>query len=517
MAITDVAAFVHLTGAEIESLAVELDAVRRDFEDKRGESDACYIRRAIAAQRALEVAGRLMLAASSRRSAWWAGTATLAVAKIVENMEIGHNVMHGQWDWMNDPEIHSATWEWDMTSASKHWRYTHNVRHHKYTNILGVDTDVGYSILRVTRDQPWKPYNLGNLLFNTVLAVGFEWGIGLQPLEFDTILRGREARAVTLAQIREFGIKTGRQVVKDYLAFPALTSLSPAATYSSTLTANILANVLRNVWANAVIFCGHFPDGAEKFTETDMVGETPGHWYLRQLLGCANFDAGPALRFMSGNLCFQIEHHLYPDLPSNRLREIAVGVRAVCDKYDLPYTTAPFLLQYGKAWRTIAKLSLPNMYLRDTADDAPETRSELMFTDLENGFFPTDPATGHRRGLKTAIATVRLHTGTSRDTTRRSGRRRVSIRRGDTRGLARAISTISRYGATDIHARSGPHPTRREICPGRTHLPADQPLAQDISPLTGATSALGSTLWRLQRAVFIASPRRGHVARVAYG
>src|SRR5437764_1271008 len=123
MAITDVDVFAHLTDADIESLGVELDAIRQDIEDSRGARDARYIHRTIAAQRTLEVAGRLLLAASSRRSAWWAGTVTLGVAKIVENMEIGHNVMHGQWDWMNDPEIHSSTWEWDMRGSSKHWRY----------------------------------------------------------------------------------------------------------------------------------------------------------------------------------------------------------------------------------------------------------------------------------------------------------------------------------------------------------------------------------------------------------
>ena len=110
---------------------------------------------------------------------------------------------------------------------------------------------------------------------------------------------------------------------------------------------------------------------------------------------------------MSGNLCHQIEHHLYPDLPSNRLYEISFRVKELCDKYDLPYTTGSFLMQYGKTWRTIAKLSLPNKYLRDTVDDAPETRSERMFTELDAGFVATDPATGRRRGLKTAIATVR--------------------------------------------------------------------------------------------------------------
>jgi NADPH-dependent stearoyl-CoA 9-desaturase len=155
MAITDVDVFAHLTDADIENLAVELDAIRQDVEDSRGARDSRYIRRTIAGQRALEVIGRLLLAASSRRSAWWAGTVTLGVAKIVENMEIGHNVMHGQWDWMNDPEIHSSTWEWDMSGSSKHWRYSHNFVHHKYTNILGMDDDVGYGLLRVTRDQRW--------------------------------------------------------------------------------------------------------------------------------------------------------------------------------------------------------------------------------------------------------------------------------------------------------------------------------------------------------------------------
>ncbi|CAN5495342.1 fatty acid desaturase [soil metagenome] len=407
MAITDVPEFTHLTDADIESLGVELDAIRQEIEDSRGQRDARYIRRTIKTQRALEIAGRLMLTASSKRSAWWAGTATLGVAKIIENMEIGHNVMHGQWDWMNDPEVHSSGWEWDMGGASKHWRFTHNFMHHKYTNILGMDDDVGYGLIRVTRDQKWSPFNLGNLLYNTVLAIGFEWGVGLQHLELGKIAKGRDDRAGTMLRMREFGVKAGQQLVKDYVAYPALTSLSPGATFTSTMKANAVANVIRNVWANAVIFCGHFPDGAEKFTKTDMVGESKGQWYLRQMLGSANFDNGPLLRFMSGNLCYQIEHHLFPDLPSNRYHEISLRVRDLCDKYDLPYTTGSFLLQYGKSWRTIAKLSLPNKYLRDSADDAPETRSERMFAPLGPDFAGVDATSGRRRGLKSAIATVR--------------------------------------------------------------------------------------------------------------
>src|SRR5271155_3630377 len=173
MAITDIKQYAHLTESDVEELARELDAIRTDIEESRGERDARYVRRAIQLQRALAAGGRIALMASRNRVAWVAGTAMLAAAKIFENMELGHNITHGQWDWMNDPEIHSTEWEWDTTAPSVQWKKSHNFVHHKYTNIVGMDDDVGYGLLRVTRDQPWKRFNLLNLVFNTLLAVGF--------------------------------------------------------------------------------------------------------------------------------------------------------------------------------------------------------------------------------------------------------------------------------------------------------------------------------------------------------
>ena len=159
-----------------------------------------------------------------------------------------------------------------------------------------------------------------------------------------------------------------RQAGKDYVLFPALS----LRRWRRTLTANVAANLLRNVWAYVVICCGHFADGAEKFTPAALEGETKPEWYLRQMLGTANFDAGPMLAFLSGNLCYQIEHHLFPDLPSNRYAEIAQRVRAVCATYDLPYTTGPLVRQYLLTLRTISKLALPDRFLTATSDDAPE-------------------------------------------------------------------------------------------------------------------------------------------------
>ncbi|MGX7731954.1 fatty acid desaturase family protein [Rhodococcus sp. 2H158] len=406
MAISDIKEYAHLTEADVEALGRELDAIRRDIEDSRGERDARYIRNTIRLQRGLELGGRAVLLGSRRRPLWLLGAGLLGVSKIIENMELGHNVMHGQWDWMNDPEVHSASWEWDNADPSAHWKQTHNYLHHKYTNILGMDDDVGYGLLRVTRDQRWQPFNYGNIVYNALLALLFQYGVAVQHLELGKVAKGRDDRAETKRKLREVGDKIGRQIVKDYVVYPALTGKA----WKSTLTANMTANVIRNLWTNAVIFCGHFPDGAEKFTKADVDNESQAQWYLRQMLGSANISGGPVMDFMTGNLSYQIEHHLFPDLPSNRYAEIAVKVRQLCDKYDLPYTTGPLAVQYFKSWRTIAKLSLPNKYLADTPDAAPETASERGF----GGTAVVDPATGRRRGLATAIRENRRVRGVRR-------------------------------------------------------------------------------------------------------
>ncbi|MDH6281953.1 fatty acid desaturase family protein [Prescottella agglutinans] len=405
MAITDIKEYAHLTDADVEALGRELDAIRRDVEESRGERDARYIRNTIRLQRGLEIGGRAVLFGSRKRPLWWLGTGMLGVAKIIENMELGHNVMHGQWDWMNDPEVHSANWEWDNVDPSAHWKQTHNYLHHKYTNILGMDDDVGYGLLRVTRDQKWRPFNYGNLAYNAILALLFEYGIAIQLLELGRVAAGRDDREYTKRNAKEVGRKIAKQTLKDYVVYPALTGKA----WKTTLTANLTAGVIRNLWTNAVIFCGHFPDGAEKFTKADVDNETHAEWYLRQMLGSANISGGPVMDFMTGNLSYQIEHHIYPDLPSNRYAEIAVKVQGLCEKYDLPYTTGPLPVQYAKAWRTIAKLSLPNKYLKDTSDDAPETASERKFGG--NTTATIDPSTGRRSGLLSAIKATKKRRG----------------------------------------------------------------------------------------------------------
>ena len=402
MAITDIAAYSHLSDADLEALGAELEAIRRQIEASRGESDRAYIRRVIAFQRFLDLAARLLIASSRGKIGWALGTGALAAAKSIENMELGHNIGHGQWDWMNDPEIHSSTWEWDMAGVSSQWRYSHNYRHHMFANVIGVDDDLGFGVLRVTRDQEWRWSHLIQPVRNMLLASLFEWGIAAHGLHSDheRAATSTEKTAMTRALIR----KVARQAGKDYVFFPALS----LRRWRRTLTANIAANLLRNLWAYAVIVCGHFPDGAEKFTRTALEDETKPEWYLRQMLGAANFDAGRVLALLSGNLCYQIEHHLFPDLPSNRYAAVAQRVRQVCASYDLPYTTGPLVRQFLLTFRTISKLTLPDRMLTATSDDAPETASERKFSNVDVRRAPTDGIGERRRGLVTAIQDVRI-------------------------------------------------------------------------------------------------------------
>jgi NADPH-dependent stearoyl-CoA 9-desaturase len=349
----------HLSTDDIEELGRELDAIRTRVMDSRGADDAAYIRKVIEVQRTIELTSRVVLLASLFPPAWLAGTLGLSIAKILENMEIGHNVMHGQWDWMRDPKIHSTEWEWDHASPAELWKHSHNELHHTFTNVLGRDNDLGYGIMRVDEDQRWHPIFLAQPLFNLVNAFIFEYGIAAYDLELGKVVKGRKDRGEFRRQGRKVLAKIRRQATRDYVVHPLLSG--PAVL--TTLAANVTANVVRNVWTHSVIMCGHFPEGVETFEKTSIEGETRGEWYLRQMLGAANIEGGPLLHIMTGNLSFQVEHHLFPDMPSNRYQQIAPEIQDLFERYGLHYVSGSLPNQVASAWTKVIRLSLPNAVL----------------------------------------------------------------------------------------------------------------------------------------------------------
>jgi len=327
--------------------------------DDRGARDAAYIRRVIAVQRSLEVGGRVLLLGSRRRPLWLLGTSALALAKILDNMEIGHNVLHGQWDWMRDPKIHSSTWEWDHASPPEQWQRAHNDRHHVNTNVVGKDNDLGYGIMRVDEAQEWQPRHLVQPFWNFVNACIFEYGIAMYDLDFGAQLReGNGFSPRMKKELRTTLRRAGRNAGRDYVLHPLASA--PTGSARSTLVANVVANLVRNVWSHSVIMCGHFPEGVSTF-EVDQLDETEtrGQWYLRQMLGSANISGAAVSLEINGNLSHQIEHHIFPDLPSNRYGEIAGPVRDLFESYGLRYHTAPLPRQVASAWHKVFRLSAP--------------------------------------------------------------------------------------------------------------------------------------------------------------
>lgn len=351
----------HLSTEQVAEFGQQVERIRREIMDSIGEQDAQYIYKIRNFVRYSEIASRgLLMFGGWMPPVWLLGTGLLGLSKIVENMELGHNVMHGQFDWLNDPSLNGAAYDWDTMSTGDDWKYTHNYIHHTYTNIVGKDHDVGYGLLRISDLQKWEPRFLLNLPLTLQLMLFFEWYVGLQNLHLeDAIIYKSKTWAQVWQDSAKFRQKASRQIAKDYLFFPLIAGPNAVA----VLSGNVVANLLRNVWASAVIFNGHFTEDTETFEQDNTEHETRAEWYLRQIRGSSNFTGTSALHILSGNLSHQIEHHLFPDMPANRYAEAAVQIRALCGEYGIHYNEASFFKQSLSVWLRVAQYSLPDDYV----------------------------------------------------------------------------------------------------------------------------------------------------------
>ncbi len=351
----------HLSAEQVAEFGQQVERIRGEIMDSIGEQDAQYIYKIRNFVRYSEIASRgLLMFGGWMPPVWLLGAGLLGLSKIVENMELGHNVMHGQFDWLNDPSLNGAAYDWDTMSTGDDWKYTHNYIHHTYTNIVGKDHDVGYGLLRISDLQKWEPRFLLNLPLTLQLMLFFEWYVGLQNLHLeDAIIYKSKTWAQVWQDSAKFRQKASRQIAKDYLFFPLIAGPNAVA----VLSGNVVANLLRNVWASAVIFNGHFTEDTETFEQDNTEHETRAEWYLRQIRGSSNFTGTSALHILSGNLSHQIEHHLFPDMPANRYAEAAVQIRALCGEYGIHYNEASFFKQSLSVWLRVAQYSLPDDYV----------------------------------------------------------------------------------------------------------------------------------------------------------
>jgi len=359
-AMPTVPAAAHLSEERLQEFGARISEIGQRVKDSRGPADEAYLRRTVAAQKALAISGRIVIFLGIL---YWplflVGSLILGISKIIENMEIGHNVLHGQWDWLKDPKLHSSRYEWDGACPAKQWQRSHNYIHHKWTNVVGMDRDFGYHVLRVSDKQEWKPTYLFQPISNLLMALLFEYGVAVHDDEMGGLRTGEKTFPEVKHKFKALGRKVFQVVMKDYVIFPGLTLVLGTAYFVPVLLANLGANLIRNIWAYAVIFCGHFPDGVEEFTPEDIENEDKARWYVRQILGSANINGGKWMHFMSGNLSLQIEHHLFPGIPSNRYAEVAKEVRPLCEEYGIRYNSNNLVWQLFTVWRKVFKYALP--------------------------------------------------------------------------------------------------------------------------------------------------------------
>jgi linoleoyl-CoA desaturase len=342
----------------------ELDAVKRGVTAAIGPLDVAYVRRVHRFSRAMEVAGRALIHFSFEPVGFMAGVVALFLHKQLQAAEIGHTVLHGAYDGLPGAEAFSSeTFRWDIPIDEESWKKGHNLKHHGNTNVAGKDPDIHFGHIHLTDKTEAKPRASWTLPINVALVFanfGFVMNghfTGLNDVLMDNglptqldVLPDRSKESVRLAWRRSLR-KYVPYYLYNYVLFPALAG----PFFWKVLLGNWLAETARDVYSAATIWCGHVGEDVESWP----VGTKPsgrGEWYAMQVRAANNFEVPLPVSILCGGLDLQIEHHLFPTLPPHRLRAIAPEVRAICDKYGVPYKTGPWGRTLEKAYRHIARL-----------------------------------------------------------------------------------------------------------------------------------------------------------------
>ncbi|HEY6877389.1 MAG TPA: acyl-CoA desaturase [Polyangiales bacterium] len=331
-----------LVEPNIRAFANALDALKREVEADLGDPDRRHIQRIRKLSRALEFSGRGLLHISIEPLTFAAGVFALSLHKCLELMEIGHMALHGAYEGLcpEDPML-AEQFVWKAPIDEACWRREHNVRHHQYTNIAGRDPDVDFGQMRLVPSIAFKPAHRFQPITNLLTWFGFATAINIH---ITGVLapagmchdppRARSGEPRTPR--RAFFAKAARYYAKEFVFYPLLAG----PFFGKVALGNLLSDVARDLCAGSIIYCGHV--GAADYPEGTRAGSR-ARWYVMQAESASNVELPRALSILCGGLDKQIEHHLFPRLPPNRLRQIAPRVRALCARYGVAYRSAPWL------------------------------------------------------------------------------------------------------------------------------------------------------------------------------
>ena len=356
----------HNNFNDFKAFADDLDAIRRRVEAEIGPDDLAYIERVDRFSSAMEVVGRVLIHVSMDPVTFTAGVGALWLHKQLQATEVGHTALHGAFDKIEGADRYqSKTYRWATPIDEESWRYVHNVRHHQYTNVAGKDPDIHFGPIRLNDHTPWAPEHRSQVRRAYLLMANFAFGINMQYTGLGEALldgngRGgydfiedntRETRRTAWKKaLRKFAPYYG----KEYVLFPLLAG----PMFWKVLLGNWLTEVMRDVYSAATIFVGHVGEDVADYEEGTKA-HSRGEWYKMQVEATHNYEVPLPVSILCGALDRQIEHHLFPKLPTNRLREIAPKVRAVCEAHGVTYRTASWGSRLRKVFRRFDQLSRP--------------------------------------------------------------------------------------------------------------------------------------------------------------
>lgn len=367
-----------ITDKELQEFGRKIDAIRDRIKGEIGDTDVEYIKRVDRFSRVAEALGRGLIHVSVEPVGFLSGVTLLWLHKQLQATEVGHTALHGTFDKLPNAErYHSQTFHWQTPIDEESWRYVHNQRHHSHTNIAGADPDIHFGPIRLTSHTPYKDHHRRQLGYTALLWSHFAFGINTQYTGMGDYLEGNgrdnefdfiEARTpeVFRSVLRKFLRKPVRYYAKELALFPALAG----PMFWKVLLGNWMTEVMRDVYSAATIFCGHVGEDTAEYPEGTKASSR-AEWYKMQVEATNNFDVPLPISILCGALDHQIEHHLFPRFPTNRLREVAPEVRKACEEHGVEYRSASWPRTLVKALRRIRQLSRPDPVAPPVSDRAP--------------------------------------------------------------------------------------------------------------------------------------------------
>ena len=304
---------------------------------------------------------------------------------------MGHHVCHRGYDKVPDvpkryqSKFFAQGWrrfiDWPDWLLPNAWSYEHNTLHHYHTGEV-LDPDVLEDRVRLMREvrAPRIFKHLIAFVFASTWKLSYYAPNTLWMLQQRESRLGREALHARIKghkpaifhgaklwwPFHKAGAQFWLRCLFPYTAFrfvllPLLFLPIGAWAAVNVLINSVLAEWITNLHSFAIIVPNHSGDDVYRF-EGGI--ENKAQFYLRQTVGSVNYTGGTDFKdFMQGWLNYQIEHHLWPDLPMLKYQQAQPEVQAICKKYGVPYIYEPLPKRVGKMWASLTGQSLMKHWL----------------------------------------------------------------------------------------------------------------------------------------------------------